>query len=219
MKNLILFNSTTISWIDSISNNWAEILSNGIFTLIGTAVGAFLAGKYAINAVKKELKYNQQTIHLEKANNSLMILTSFLHNISISVSKTQKNKELFVKYKNNEKPFKTVLIESLEETVHTISNDLNELRKIQLQQSTPEEYKIYLLIIDVLTMIKMQLKVLNFELNSINVRQEIYKNHIYLEIIKYTDKLTEYESNLLEKEKELDERRLELDKNLNNMTN
>lgn len=111
MSYLLIINS--INWnkiLDTIT--WTEVIIPGLFTLAGATIGALLAGKYAVNAVKNQLKYDKQNKRIDMLDNHLKISTQFISRLKlileyveefesnflpISSKKNIKNQEEFIK--------------------------------------------------------------------------------------------------------------------------
>lgn len=77
MSYLLIINS--INWnkiLDTIT--WTEVIIPGLFTLAGATIGALLAGKYAVNAVKNQLKYDKQNKRIDMLDNHLKISIEFI---------------------------------------------------------------------------------------------------------------------------------------------
>lgn len=84
MKNLMFINSICTNflefikpWFVSLNINWIEIILPGVFTLLGAGLGAFLAGKYAVNAVSNQLNYDKNNKRIDILDNSLKISERF----------------------------------------------------------------------------------------------------------------------------------------------
>lgn len=83
---------------------WWELVVPGIFTLIGSLIGAYLAGRYAVKAVEKQMEYDKDIKRIS-------ILESFL-------------KESFILTSGYEDIFNTV-----EELKNYVQEDLEKIEK------------------------------------------------------------------------------------------
>lgn len=151
MKNLMFINSICTNflefikpWFVSLNINWIEIILPGAFTLLGAGLGAFLAGKYAVNVVTSQLNYDKNNKRIDIIDNDLKIGNEFTIKLSLLISDIERNQIIFLKKESTE------ISENLDKHINSIK-ELNSYTKeihdnlsvLQINSIPFEDYRRY----------------------------------------------------------------------------
>lgn len=90
-------NLPSINWNEILSTiTWTEAILPGFFTLLGSALGAFLAGKYAVRAVTSQLNYDKYNKRLDILDTDLKISNEFTIRLKILISEIIEEEKIFL---------------------------------------------------------------------------------------------------------------------------
>lgn len=112
--------------------NFYEILISGAFTLLGAAIGAFLAGLYAVKAVEKHLNYDQNTRRVEEIESYLKAVESYLSYIKPSLRYYCSFKKSLKEDSDNETPLNVNTVEVFRRSKDEFNIAYEEVKKIDL---------------------------------------------------------------------------------------
>lgn len=129
--------------------NWLEIFATGIFTLVGALSGAlsgaFLAGKYAIDVVKKQLDYDQKSKRIEELEPYLKLTAIFLFTLIVAIRQAEKTRVLLDKEICDKSEVSMHTHKMIEMTRKSLDRADEELEKINLKIIPYEHYSQYAL--------------------------------------------------------------------------
>ncbi len=81
--------------------NWTTTILPGIFTLIGSALGAFLAGKYAVRAVTNQMKYDKNNKRIDILDSNLKISNEFTTRLHLLLKEIKEYENTFLSNEEN----------------------------------------------------------------------------------------------------------------------
>ena len=140
--------------------NWTELIFTGIFTLLGAAIGATLAGRHAINSVKEQLVYDQKTrenINIDDSLKVSYLYQSYLHSVIASLENLKQESGGQDIYSIQG----AIFTKHLEKKVTLVSKDITkiirELESVNLSNISYDYYKTYINSLEALRIIAMLL--------------------------------------------------------------
>lgn len=200
----LLYFLTVISNETTNTINWTEIILMGLFTLAGATLGAFLAGKYAVNAVKNQLNYDKKNKRMDMLNNHLKIGVQFLVKLGRVLSDIETFEASFLpitteKGSTNQKSS----IESAYKLIANIENEKKDLSMLPMDNLSYEDYVKYQSslndldgLITVCTLLATQKTILvTYDKSPETTKEELEKSY---------DKFLELKNKLKEIKKEID---------------
>lgn len=168
----------SITWLTLL-----EITLPGFFTLIGAGLGAFLGGKYAINAVNNQLNYESNNKRLDNLDNYLKINERFSTLLRLTLKHINKfQNDFLLDTKEKDYIAQNDLINNLEKLNKYIEKNYKEMSVLPIHNVEYSDYMLY--------------RGLLYDMKSMNAIPEII---LRLKKLSDTNKLTENPSEEIER--------------------
>lgn len=111
----------------------------GLFTLIGAALGAWLAGKYAVKSVKEQILYDKRKSELKEIEDFLKLNDSYILEYHHSITFAN---ELLDAIKNNSELGKNK-VHIIQNNIEVLEESLKSLRNLPILEYSPSDVYIF----------------------------------------------------------------------------
>lgn len=195
-----------------------EFLLPGLFTLLGAYIGANLAGKHAVNSVKKQLEYDKINKRIDTLDDYLKISDNFsvvLNVLSELIQELHERKFFDEEKSSKENDITTEILNTL---IHDIKLHIDELSRLPIESIPYDYYRSCYIALNHLKAMESLCHLISSERRIIATLDNSSEKNVEL-IESYTNKFIIYKDRINQDEKSITKQYMELLKEYRELEN